>query len=66
MIFVFFYSNYETEQIFFSIVKKEHDISIVMETKFLKNFPSETLLNIDNNYWKMLRIGKESVGIGKF
>lgn len=68
LIDIMFYEseNYENDQIFFNFIKKESDISIVMETRLLKKFPPDALVSIDNSYWNMIRIGEESVGIDIF
>lgn len=68
LIEIMFYEteNYEGNEIFFNFIKKENDISLVMETRLLKKFPMGALLNIENDYWKMIRIGKESVAINVY
>ena len=33
---------------------------------YFKRFPAGTLLNIENDYWKLIRIGKSSVGLEIF
>jgi hypothetical protein len=35
-----------------------------METRLLSRFPVGTLLNIENDYWKLIRIGQLPVGLG--
>ncbi|CAF0709032.1 unnamed protein product [Brachionus calyciflorus] len=37
-----------------------------METRLLKKFPHGTLLNIENDYWKLIRIGQLPVGFEVF
>lgn len=68
LIDIMFYEsgNYENDEIFFNFIKKESDISIVMETQLLKKFPPGALINIDNDYWNMIRLGKESVSIDTY
>lgn len=58
--------NYGNHEIFFNFAKKDSDISLVLETRLLKKFPSDTLLNAQNNYWKLIRIGQSSVGLEIF
>lgn len=65
---IMFYETvyYKEEEIFFNFTKKDMDISIVIETKLLKKFPPGTLLNIESDYWKLIRIGRSSVGLEIF
>jgi hypothetical protein len=58
--------DYKHNEIFFNFTKKETDISIVMETRLLKKFPPGALLNIVNDYWKLIRIGQAPVGLEVF
>lgn len=57
--------EYGENEIFFNFTRKETDISLVMETKLLKKFPDGSLLNIHNDSWRLIRIGKLPVGLGK-
>lgn len=68
LIDIMFYETeeYEDNEIFFNFTKKEFDISLVMETRLLKKFPHGTLLNIENDYWKLIRIGQLPVGFEVF
>jgi len=65
LIDIMFYEteNYNQEEIFFNFIKQESDISLVMETRLLKKFPPGALVNIETDYWKLIRIGTESVGM---
>jgi hypothetical protein len=58
------FRKYGDNEIFFNFTKKETDISLVMETRLLQKFPMGTLLNIENDYWKLIRIGQLPVGLG--
>jgi len=68
LIEIMFYETdeYGDNEIFFNFTKKETDISIVMETRLLKKFPDGALLNIHNDFWKLIRIGQSPVGFEVF
>lgn len=68
LIDIMFYEtgDYLDNEIFFNFTKKETDISIVMETGLLKKFPPGTLLNVETDYWRLVRIGQAPVGLEVF